>query len=82
MKKILLDGSFAFNDDQKARLKAIAQVDEAGEIKSSDEWHKKVKGYDVVCTWGDYVIENLEKLEDVLITYPYTELGSFDSEVT
>ena len=80
MKKILLAGEFAFSDEQTARLEALGQVDKAGDINSSEEWLEKVKGYDVICTWGDYVLDNLDKLENVLVTYPYTELGSFDSE--
>ena len=62
------------------RLSTIGQVDRAGDISSNEEWLEKVKDYDVICTWGDYVLDNLEKLENVLVTYPYTELGVFDSE--
>jgi phosphoglycerate dehydrogenase-like enzyme len=80
MKKILLDGDFNFTDQQKARLEAVGQLESAGDIKSDEEWLNKVKGYDVICTWGDHVIPNLDKLENVLVTYPYTELGSFDSK--
>jgi len=81
MKKILLAGEFAFSDEQMARLNAVGGVEKLGDVSSSDEWLEKVKGTDVICTWGDYVMENLEKLENVLVTYPYTEFGSFDSDV-
>lgn len=80
MKKILLAGEFAFSDEQLSRLSAVGQIEKLGDVSSSSEWLEKVKGADVICTWGDYVMENLEKLENVLVTYPYTELGSFDSE--
>lgn len=80
MKKIALDGEFSFTEDQKDRLNAIGKVVSLPNVSSDDEWLKAVQGYDVVCTWGDHVVENLDKLENVLITYPYTELGSFDSE--
>jgi phosphoglycerate dehydrogenase-like enzyme len=79
MKKIALDGDFNFTDEQQARLSAVGQVEKLGEITSDDEWLTAVKGYDVICTWGDHVLANLDKLENVLVTYPYTELGSFDS---
>ncbi len=80
MKKILLDGDFNFTDEQKSRLEAVGQLEKMGDVKNDEEWLGKVKGYDVICTWGDHVLSNLEKLEDVLVTYPYTELGSFNSE--
>jgi phosphoglycerate dehydrogenase-like enzyme len=80
MKKIALDGDFNFTDEQLARLKAVGQVETLESTSSDEEWLNAVKGYDVICTWGDHVLDNAGKLENVLITYPYTELGSFDSE--
>jgi phosphoglycerate dehydrogenase-like enzyme len=80
MKKIALDGDFNFTDEQVARLKAVGQVDTIKGVSSGEEWLNAVKGYDVICTWGDYVLDHANKLENVLITYPYTELGSFDSD--
>lgn len=80
MKKIALDGEFNFTDDQLARLHALGQVDTLAGVSADAEWVKAVEGYDVICSWGDHVIDNANKLKDVLITYPYTELGIFDSE--
>lgn len=79
MKKILLDGDFNFTDEQVARLNGIGQVEKLGDVRTDEEWATKVKGYDVICTWGDHVLSNLSTLENVLVTYPYTELGSFNS---
>lgn len=81
MKKIALNGDFNFTDEQRARLRAVGEVTKLSEAGSDEEWLDAVKGYDVICTWGDHVLANLNKLENVLVTYPYTELGSFDSEV-
>jgi phosphoglycerate dehydrogenase-like enzyme len=80
MKKIALDGDFNFTDEQVARLNAVGQVEKLESVSSDEEWLNAVKGYDVVCNWGDHVLANLNKLENVLITYPYTELGSFGSD--
>lgn len=80
MKKIALDGDFNFTDEQIARLNAVGQVEKLQETASDEEWLRAVKDYDVICTWGGHVMANLDKLDNVLITYPYTELGSFDSE--
>lgn len=79
MKRIALDGDFNFSDEQSARLRAVGQVEKLPNVATDGEWLNAVQGYDVICTWGDHVIANLDKLENVLITYPYTELGSFDS---
>jgi phosphoglycerate dehydrogenase-like enzyme len=80
MKKIALDGDFDFTNEQIARLNNVGQVEKLESATSEKDWLAAVKGYDVICTWGDYVLANLDKLENVLVTYPYTELGSFDSE--
>ena len=80
MKRIALDGTFNFTDDQLVRLKAVGEVVQLEPTDTDEAWLKNAQGYDVICTWGDYVIPNLDKLENVLVTYPYTELGSFDSE--
>lgn len=80
MAKILLVGSFALSDEQKNRLAAAGEVSQIDEPDSAEAWLAQVKGADVICSWGDHVLENATKLEDVLITYPYTELGAFDTE--
>jgi len=81
MKKIALDGEFGFSEEQRKRLDAVGELVSLEEAKSNNMWLEAVQGYDVVCTWGDggYALANLSKLKNVLVTYPYTELGSFDS---
>jgi phosphoglycerate dehydrogenase-like enzyme len=79
MKKIALDGDFNLTDGQLKRLQAMGQVDKLATVSSDEEWLKTIKEYDVICTWGDHILDNADKLENVLVTYPYTELGSFDS---
>lgn len=80
MKKVLLAGNFAFTDEQKVRLSKVAEVKVDDTISSKEELVEKAQGYDVLCTWGDYLPEALYDLENILVTYPYTELGEFDSE--
>ncbi|CAN5149586.1 hypothetical protein BH09PAT3_BH09PAT3_2360 [soil metagenome] len=79
MTKIALDGDFNFTEEQLSRLNAIGQIEKLAAVSSEDEWVSAVKQYDVLCSWGDHVVNNLDKLENILITYPYTELGSFDT---
>lgn len=80
MKKIGIDGEFNFTSEQLARLKAVGTLEAIRTADSDEDWLKAVQGYDVVCTWGRHVLANLDKLQNVLVTYPYTELGSFDTE--
>ncbi len=80
MKKIALDGDFNFTNEQIARLKAVGEVEKLGSNLSDEEQLEAIKGYDVVCNWGDHVLANVDNLENIFITYPYTELGSFNSE--
>ena len=80
MKKIALDGDFNFTDGQLARLNKVGQVERLKDTSSNDEWLTAIKDYDVICSWGDHILDNLDNLENVLITYPYTELGSFNSD--
>lgn len=80
MKKIVLVGSFALSDDQKVRLEAAGEVTETESPQTDAEWLEAVKDADVICSWGDHVLENADKLHDTLITYPYTELGAFDAD--
>ncbi len=79
MKQITIAGDFPFTEDQKTRLEALGDVKYVT-FSSSEEWLEAVRGADVVCSNGDYLLENLEKLENVFVTYPYIELGAFDSE--
>lgn len=80
MKKILLAGEFALDDEQRGRLQKLGQVDTKTDIDSAEEFVETAKDYDVVCSWGAYLPESLKLLENKLVTYPYTELGEFDSE--
>lgn len=80
MKKITITGSFPFTDSQNARLEALGEVKRVSDYSSSEEWLSAVKGSDVILSDGDYLLENLDNLENVFVTYPYIELGAFDSE--
>jgi len=49
-------------------------------LKFLREFIKFAKGADVVASDGSFLLENLSKLKNVFVTYPYIELGLFDSE--
>ncbi|MDB5162330.1 MAG: phosphoglycerate dehydrogenase [Candidatus Saccharibacteria bacterium] len=80
MKQIVLAGSFNLTDEQTARIAAMGEVTKTEDFSNNQEWLDAIKGADVVCSDGSYLYANLKNLENVFVTYPYTELGSFDSE--
>jgi phosphoglycerate dehydrogenase-like enzyme len=80
MKRILLAGEFALSVEQKTRLEKLAEVNIDTTISSKEDLVSKSKNYDVLCNWGDYLPDALYELKDILVTYPYTEIGAFDSK--
>lgn len=58
-----------------------------GELKTSDtptsieDFLEKIQGADVIYSNGDFLLESLPKLQKVFVTYPYVELGVFDTEI-
>ena len=78
--EIVVTGSMPFSAEQVRRLQRVGRVTAAGEAGSADEWLKQVEGADVVCSDGTFVAGNLERLRDVFITFPFVEIGSFDTD--
>jgi phosphoglycerate dehydrogenase-like enzyme len=77
--KIVVTGSMPFSAEQIRRLHRVGQVTMAGGANSGEEWLTQVAGADVVCSDGTFVAGNLERLRDVFITFPFVEIGSFDT---
>lgn len=79
MKKIIVFG-VNFNDEQKARLEKIGATTYESSPTTSEELVQKANGFDVICSDGSCLLESLPKLKNVFVTYPYIELGVFNSE--
>lgn len=79
MKKIIVFG-VNFSEEQKARLNALGEVSYVSSPENSEELISKAKGFDVVCSDGSCLFDSLPKLNNVFVTYPYIELGPFNSE--
>src|SRR3989344_1942965 len=80
MKTITVIGNFNFNPEQKARLEALGKVRFLPNPGSAQEWLGLVQGSDVICSDGFSLLANLYDLKNVFVTYPYIELGVFDSK--
>ncbi len=81
MKKIAIIGSFSFNEDQKRRLSSLGEVEQLDYPRSGKEWSGISDDYDAIISDGNGLLENLYNLRNVFVTYPYIELGIFDSKI-
>jgi len=79
IKKIVALG-INLDDNYKKRLELIGQLSIMEAPISIEDFLEKAKGADVLYSNGDYLLESLPKLQNVFVTYPYVELGVFDSE--
>jgi len=67
-------------DKQKARLEALGEVQYLSSPSGSEELIRMTKGANVLYSDGAFLLDSLPKLKDIFVTYPYVELGVFNSE--
>lgn len=79
MKKIITLG-INLKDDHKKRLAAVGELEMLESPTSVEDFLNKVKNADVVYSNGNFLLDSLPKLKNVFVTYPYVELGVFNSE--
>ncbi len=79
--KIAVFGDFGFTDDQRSRLERAGEVSYFGSPESAEDLAHKARGFDIVCSDGEYLHAALGLFENVFVTYPFVEIGSFDSQV-
>lgn len=79
MKKIVTLG-IKLSDEHKKRLKTIGELEELENPTSLKDFLEKAEKADVIYSNGDYLLESLSELKKVFVTYPYIELGTFNSK--
>ena len=79
MTKIVVLGATP-TDEQKKRLEALGEVSYQPSPASSDELVKQTEGMDALFSDGAFLLDSLPKLKNIFVTYPYIELGVFNSE--
>lgn len=79
MKKIITLG-INLKEEHKKRLETIGKLEILESPISAEDFLKKTENADVIYSNGEYLLENLSKLKNVFVTYPYIELGVFDSD--
>ena len=80
MNKKIITLGINLSDEYKKRLTAIGELKELESPTSVEDFLSKTENADVIYSNGAYLLESLPKLKDVFVTYPYVELGVFDSE--
>jgi len=79
MPKIIVSG-VALDDSQKKRLEALAEVIYFSSPNNSEELIRQTEGADVLLSNGSFLLDSLPALNNIFVTYPYIELGVFNSE--
>ena len=78
--KIVVIGEWNLSEDQKNRLTKAGEIKYVDDPGSSEAWLKAVQGADAIASDGAYLYDNLYNLKDVFITYPYIEMGDFNTD--
>jgi phosphoglycerate dehydrogenase-like enzyme len=79
MKKIITLG-VDLNEVHKQRLSKLGEIVTQGSPESVDDFVKKSEGADIIYSNGAFLLDSLNRLKNVFVTYSYVELGAFNSE--
>lgn len=79
MTKIVVLGA-KLKEEQNMRLEALGEVRYLPSPSSSEELLKRAEGANALYSDGAFLLDSLPKLKNVFVTYPYVELGVFNSE--
>lgn len=77
--KIVVAGDWNLLDEQKNRLAKLGDVNYVNP-RSNDEWLKAVSAADAILSDGGFLYDNLYNLKKTFVTYPYIEIGDFNTE--
>ena len=79
MKKIIVIRNFDFTPEQIKRLKKLGDVKfYDNPLTTKEEWLKRAKNADIICSGNFGLKDNLNKLKNVFITYPFVALDGVD----
>lgn len=68
------------SEEHKKRLESIGELIIHGSPESVEDFLWKTGGADIIFSNGAFLLGTLSQLHDVFVTYPYVELGVFDTE--
>lgn len=70
----------SLSDSEGKRLRGLGELVSYDGAESKADFLGKTDDADVVYSDGEFLLESLPDMKDVFVTYPYIELGQFDSE--
>jgi len=79
MKKIITLG-INLKDEHKKRLESIGELTVQEDPESVEDFLLKAGGADIIFSNGGFLLDSLPRLKNVFVTYPYVELGVFNTE--
>ncbi len=78
MAKIVVTNPMDFSKEQKSRLEKLGKITYFDSHPASpDEWLKRCKGFNIICSWVFGLRENYSKLKNVFISVPFVGVSSF-----
>ena len=78
MKKIVVTNPMGFSAAQRSRLADLGDVTFYDDHPASpDEWLKRGRGFDAICSWMFGLREKYSQLKNVFISVPFVGVGSF-----
>lgn len=78
MRKIVVTNPMDFSREQKTRLEKLGEVTFYDTHPATpDEWLKRCRGFDIICSWMFGLRENYHELKNVFISAPFVGVGSF-----
>lgn len=81
MKKIVVIRNFDFTPKQVERLKKLGDVKFYNDSPvTKEEWLNRAKDADIICSGNFGLKDNLNKLKNVFITYPFVALDGINIE--
>lgn len=80
MKKKIITLGINLNEVHKKRLESVGELIIQESPKSVEDFLSKSKDADIIFSNGDFLLDILPKLKNVFVTYPYVELGVFDTD--
>jgi D-3-phosphoglycerate dehydrogenase len=78
--KTIITLGIKLDENYKNRLEKVGKLVIQEAPQSTEDFLGKTQGADVVYSNGDFLLESLPMLQNIFVTYPYVELGVFDSE--
>jgi len=79
MKKIITLG-VNIKDEHKKRLESIGELVIQESPESVEDFLSKTERADIIFSNGAFLLDSLSRLKNVFVTYPYVELGVFNTE--